>query len=51
MVTTLMVTAMMASLGYFTRKIYFEIKIMTSFHDVTNKNLSRNSHHLVDVAM
>ena len=51
MVTTLMVTAIMASLGYSTLKIYFEIKIMTSFHDVTNKNLSRNSYHLVDLVM
>ena len=46
-----MMPARMASLGYSTLKIYFEIKIMTSFHDITNKMVSRDSYHIVDVVM
>ena len=47
----MMMTARMASLGYSTLKIYFEIKIMTSFHDIINKIVSRDSYHIVDVVM
>ena len=50
-VTAMMMTARMASLGYSTLKIYFEIKIMTSFHDIINKIVSRDSYHIADVVM
>ena len=51
MVTTLMITARMDTLGYSTLKIYFKIKIMISFHDFTNKILSRVSYHILGVDM
>ena len=53
MVTILMMSAKMATLGFlkikvFSNKVY---DVINSSHDVTNKILSRGSNYIVDVIM
>ena len=50
MVTILMILVKMVTLVLL-KKRYFEIKVIFSVHDVTNKILSRGSNYIEDVAM
>ena len=53
MVTFLMMTAKIATLGLFIIKVFWNngYGIITSVHDVTNKILSGELSHIVDVIM
>ena len=53
MVTILMMSAKMATLGLLKIKVFLNkgYDVVISLHDVTNKILSRDSNHIVDVTM
>ena len=53
MVTVLMMSAKMATLGFFKIKILWNKgdDVIISLHDVTSKILSRDSNYTVDVVM
>ena len=53
MVTILMMSAKMATLGLLKIKVFWNkgYDVIISVHDVTNKILSRDSNYIVDVAM
>ena len=53
MVTILMMSAKMATLGLFRNKVFWNkgYEVIISVHDVTNKILSRDSNYIVDVVM
>ena len=53
MVTILMMSAKMATLGLLKIKIFCKkgYDVIISVHDVTNKILSRDSNYIVDVVM
>ena len=46
-----MMSAKMATLGFLEIKVFWNkgFDVIVSVHDVTNKNLSRNSKYIVDV--
>ena len=51
MVTIFIMSAKMATLGFLEIKVFWNkgFDVIVSVHDVTNKNLSRNSKYIVDV--
>ena len=53
MVTILMMSAKMATLGLLKIKVFWNkgYDVIISVHDVTNKILSRDSNYIVDVVM
>ena len=53
MVTILMISATMATLGFLKIKVFLNkgYDFITSVHDLTNKILSFESNYLVDVVM
>ena len=51
MVTILMMSVKVATLGLLKIKIYEGYDVIISVHDVTNKILTRNSNYIVDVIM
>ena len=53
MVAILMISAKMASLGLFKIKVFWNkgFDAITFVYDVINKNLSRDSNHIIDVTM
>ena len=53
MVTILMMSAKVATLGLLKIKVFRNkgYEVIISFHDVSNKILSCNSNHIVDVVM
>ena len=53
MVTILMMSAKMATLGLLKIKVFWNkgYDVIISVHDVTNKILSRDSNYIIDVVM
>ena len=53
MFTILMMSAKMATLGFLRKKIFWNkcCDVIISVHDVTHKNLSRDSSYIADVVM
>ena len=53
MVTTLMMSAIMATLGLFKIKVFWKkvYDVIVCVHDVTNQILSCDSNYIVDVVM
>ena len=53
MVTILMMSAKMATLGFLKIKVFWNkgYDVIISIHDATNKILSRDSNYIVDVVM
>ena len=53
MVKTIMMSSKMATLAFLERKVFSNkgYDVIISVHDVTNKILSRESNHIVNVVM